>query len=116
MSWLRPLERVCYRLAGIDPGEDQHWTQYAAALLVFSGTSMLLTYAVLRVQHLLPLDPARLPAVPARQAFETAASFTTNTDWQSYSGESTMSYLSQMTQLAFHNFASAATGVALAMA
>jgi K+-transporting ATPase ATPase A chain len=85
-------------------------------MLIFSAASMLLTYAVLRLQHLLPLNPQAMGAVPDRQAFETAASFTTNTNWQSYSGETTMSYFSQMTQLTFHNFASAATGVALAIA
>ena len=116
MRWLRPLERVLYRIGGVDPDEDQHWTRYAASMLIFSAASMLLTYAVLRLQHLLPLNPQAMGAVPDRQAFETAASFTTNTNWQSYSGETTMSYFSQMTQLTFHNFASAATGVALAMA
>jgi K+-transporting ATPase ATPase A chain len=116
MGWLRPLERVLYRLGGVDPEEDQHWTRYAASMLIFSAASMLLTYAVLRLQHLLPLNPQAMGAVPDRQAFETAASFTTNTNWQSYSGETTMSYFSQMTQLTFHNFASAATGVALAIA
>jgi K+-transporting ATPase ATPase A chain len=116
MGWLRPVERAIYRLGGVDPEEDQHWTRYAASMLIFSAASMLLTYAVLRLQHLLPLNPQQLGAVPDRQAFETAASFTTNTNWQSYSGETTMSYFSQMTQLTFHNFASAATGVALAIA
>jgi K+-transporting ATPase ATPase A chain len=116
MRWLRPLERVLYRIGGVDPDEDQHWTRYAASMLIFSAASMLLTYAVLRLQHLLPLNPQAMGAVPDRQAFETAASFTTNTNWQSYSGDTTMSYFSQMTQLTFHNFASAATGVALAMA
>ena len=116
VRWLRPLERVLYRLSGIDPDEDQHWTRYAAAVLLFSGATMLLTYAALRLQHLLPLNPQGFPAVPDRQAFETAASFTTNTNWQSYAGEATMSYFSQMTQLAFHNFVSAATGMALAVA
>jgi len=116
MRWLRPIERVLYRVGGVDPDEDQHWTRYAASMLIFSAASMLLTYAVLRLQHLLPLNPQGLAAVPDRQAFETAASFTTNTNWQSYSGETTMSYFSQMTQLTFHNFASAATGVALAIA
>ena len=116
MRWLRPIERVLYRVGGVDPEEDQHWTRYAASMLIFSAASMLLTYAVLRLQHLLPLNPQAMGAVPDRQAFETAASFTTNTNWQSYSGETTMSYFSQMTQLTFHNFASAATGVALAMA
>ncbi len=115
-TWLAPAERFIYRIAGIDPREDQHWTRYTVSMLAFSAASMLLTYAVLRLQHLLPLNPQGLGAVPDRQAFETAASFTTNTNWQSYAGETTMSYLSQMTQLTFHNFASAATGIALAMA
>src|SRR5665213_430171 len=112
--WLGPVERLLYRASGVDADEDQHWTRYAAAMLIFSAASMLLTYAVLRLQHLFPLNPQHLNAVPARQSFETAASFTTNTNWQSYSGETTMSYFSQMTQLAFHNFVSAATGMALA--
>ncbi len=114
--WLAPLERIAYRLCGIDPEEDQHWTRYAASMLIFSAVSMLATYVVLRMQHALPLNPFNRDAVPARQAFETAASFTTNTNWQSYAGETTMSYFSQMTQLAFHNFVSAATGMALAVA
>ncbi|HEX3159720.1 MAG TPA: potassium-transporting ATPase subunit KdpA [Gemmatimonadaceae bacterium] len=116
IGWLRPVERLIYRACGVDPGEDQHWTRYAAGVLLFSLASMLLTYAVLRVQHLLPLNPQAMDAVPDRQAFETAASFTTNTNWQSYRGETTMSYFSQMTQLAFHNFVSAAVGMALAVA
>jgi K+-transporting ATPase ATPase A chain len=116
MRWLAPLERIFYRLAGVNPDEDQHWTRYAGAMLLFSAASMVLTYAVLRLQHLLPLNPQGFAAVPDRQAFETAASFTTNTNWQSYSGESMMSYFSQMNQLAFHNFVSAATGMALAVA
>ena len=116
LTWLRPVERLLYRLAGVDPEEDQHWTRYTASLLVFSLVSMLLTYLVLRMQHLLPLNPQGLATLPDRQAFETAASFTTNTNWQSYSGEQTMSYFSQMTQLAFHNFVSAAAGVAVAIA
>src|SRR5512135_1983388 len=116
IKWLGPLERGIYRVCGIDPAEDQHWTTYAAALLVFSAVSMLVTYVVLRLQAHLPLNPAGLPAVADRQAFETAASFTTNTNWQSYSGEQVMSYFSQMTQLAFHNFVSAAAGMAVLMA
>ena len=116
MRWLAPLERVVYRLGGVDPEEDQHWTHYAASMLIFSLATMLLTYAVLRLQRLLPLNPQHLAGVVDRQAFETAASFTTNTNWQSYSGETTMSYFSQMTQLAFHNFMSAAAGVAVAVA
>jgi K+-transporting ATPase ATPase A chain len=113
VRWLAPLERWLYRLAGVDPAEDQHWTRYAGAMLLFSAASMVLTYVALRLQHILPLNPQALPAVPDRQAFETAASFTTNTNWQSYGGETTMSYFSQMTQLTFHNFTSAAVGMAL---
>ena len=116
LSWLKPVERLLYRAAGVDPDVDQHWTRYTASMLVFSGVSMLFTYGGLRLQHLLPLNPQHLAAVVDRQAFETAASFTTNTNWQSYSGETTMSYFSQMTQLAFHNFMSAAVGVAVAVA
>ncbi|HKV50339.1 MAG TPA: potassium-transporting ATPase subunit KdpA [Gemmatimonadaceae bacterium] len=116
ISWLAPVERFIYRMAGVDPREDQHWTRYTVSMLAFSAASMLLTYAVLRLQHMLPLNPQGLGALPNRQAFETAASFTTNTNWQSYAGETTMSYVSQMTQLTFHNFASAATGIALALA
>ena len=114
--WLAPVERGIYALSGIDPEEDQHWTRYAGAMLVFSLATMLLTYLVLRLQNLLPLNPQQFPGVVDRQAFETAASFTTNTNWQSYSGESTMSYFSQMTQLAYHNFISAATGMGIAVA
>ncbi|MGZ8492151.1 MAG: potassium-transporting ATPase subunit KdpA [Gemmatirosa sp.] len=114
-GWLRPVERAVYRLCGVRADEDQHWTRYASGMLLFSAASMLLTYLVLRLQHVLPLNPQALAAVPDRQAFETAASFTTNTNWQSYGGESTMSYLSQMTQLAFHNFVSAAVGMAVAV-
>jgi len=116
LRWLSPLERAIYRLCGVDPDEDQHWTRYAAGLLLFSAVSMLATYVALRLQDRLPLNPFARGPVPDRQAFETAASFTTNTNWQSYSGETTMSYLSQMMQLAFHNFTSAAAGVAAAIA
>jgi K+-transporting ATPase ATPase A chain len=116
LRWLGPVERAVYRAAGIDPHEDQHWTRYAASLLVFSLVTMLVTYLGLRLQGLLPLNPQGLPGVVGRQAFETAASFTTNTNWQSYAGETTMSYLSQMTQLAFHNFVSAAVGMGVAVA
>jgi potassium-transporting ATPase potassium-binding subunit len=115
-TWLRWLERPIYRVCGVDASEDQHWTRYAAGVLLFSVASMLFTYVALRLQAVLPLNPQHLAALPDRQAFETSASFTTNTNWQSYSGESTMSYFSQMTQLAFHNFASAAVGIAAAVA
>jgi K+-transporting ATPase ATPase A chain len=116
VGWLRPVERVIYRVCGVDAEEDQHWTRYAGAMLIFSLATMLLTYIVLRLQHVLPLNPQGLAAVTDRQSFETSASFTTNTNWQSYIGEQVMSYFSQMTQLAFHNFASAAVGIAVAVA
>src|SRR5262245_6145264 len=116
IGWLRVIERPIYRLCGVNPDEDQHWTAYAVSVLAFSLVGMLLTYLVLRLQAVLPLNPAHLPAVADRQSFETAASFTTNTNWQSYSGEVTMSYLSQMSQLAFHNFVSAAAGTAVVIA
>jgi K+-transporting ATPase ATPase A chain len=114
--WLGFLERPIYRVCGIDEKEDQHWTSYAVGMLLFSAVTMLVTYVALRLQGTLPLNPQHFPGVVDRQSFETAASFTTNTNWQSYSGESTMSYLSQMSQLAMHNFASAAVGIAIAIA
>jgi len=114
--WLGFIERPIYRICGIDDKEDQHWTHYAAGLLLFSVVTMLVTYLALRLQGLLPLNPAQMPGVVDRQAFETSASFTSNTNWQSYVGEKTMSYFSQMTQLAFHNFASAAVGISVAVA
>jgi K+-transporting ATPase ATPase A chain len=115
-TWLAAVERLIYRVCGVDPDDDQHWTRYAGGMLLFSAVSMLLTYLALRRQHVLPLNPQHLPAVSDRQSFETSASFTTNTNWQSYVGETTMSYFSQMTQLAFHNFVSAAVGMAVAVA
>jgi potassium-transporting ATPase potassium-binding subunit len=114
--WLGFLERPIYRICGIDEKEDQHWTSYAVGMLLFSVVTMLVTYVALRLQGMLPLNPQHFPGVVDRQSFETAASFATNTNWQSYSGESTMSYLSQMSQLAMHNFASAAVGIAIAIA
>jgi len=116
VSWLRAVEKPLYKLCGVDDTEDQHWTRYLASVLFFSVASLLMTYIVLRVQDKLPLNPQKLPGVVDRQAFETAVAFTTNTNWQSYAGESTMSYFSQMTQLAFHNFGSAAVGLAVAVA
>ncbi len=113
---LRPLERVIYRATGVDETHDMRWTEYAAAMLLFSVVSMLVLHVMQRTQQWLPWNPQRFPAVPAPLAFNTAASFTTNTNWQAYSGESTMSYLTQMAGLAFHNFASAATGIALGIA
>ncbi|MDB4888318.1 MAG: kdpA [Gemmatimonadetes bacterium] len=116
VRWLAPVEHGIYALSGIDPDEDQHWAGYASAMLLFSLATMLLTYVALRLQHVLPFNPQHLPGVTDRQSFETTASFTTNTNWQSYAGESTMSYFSQATQLAFHNFISAAVGMAIAVA
>ncbi len=114
---LRPLERLIYRVTGVDEDHDMAWTEYAVAMLLFSLVSMLLLYLVQRVQGFLPLNPQKFGAVmPQHLAWNTAASFTTNTNWQAYSGEATMSYFTQMVQLAFHNFASAATGIALAIA
>ena len=113
---LGPLERGLFRLSGVDPRREQTWLQYTFALLAFSAMSMLVTYALERLQLRLPLNPQKLAAVPADLAFNTAASFTTNTTWQAYSGESTMSYLTQMAGLAWHNFTSAAAGMAVAIA
>src|ERR1700674_3943500 len=114
---VRPVERLLYRLTGVDEAHEMRWTEYAFTMLLFSGVSMLLLYLIERAQQLLPWwNPQKFAAVPPTLAFNTAASFTTNTNWQNYSGESTMSYLTQMAGLAFHNFASAATGIALAIA
>jgi len=113
---LRPLERVTYRLMGVKADREQDWKQYTVAMLMFSVVSCLFTYVILRVQHLLPLNPQGLGPLSPDLAFNTAVSFTTNTNWQSYVGEATMSYLSQMVALVIHNFGSAATGIALAAA
>jgi K+-transporting ATPase ATPase A chain len=113
---LRPLERLLYRLTGVDENAEMRWTEYAIAMLLFSAVSMLLLYLLERAQGWLPLNPQKLAAVAPDVAFNTAASFTTNTNWQVYSGETTMSYLTQMAGLAYHNFISAATGIALAVA
>ena len=112
----RPFERALYRLTGVDEDHDMRWTEYAITMLMFSAVSMLLLYVMQRVQHLLPFNPQHFGPVASALAFNTAASFTTNTNWQAYSGESTMSYLTQMAGLAYHNFASAAVGIALAIA
>src|SRR6185312_6494396 len=104
---LCPLERVIYRATGVNEAHAMRWTEYAAAMLLFSGVSMLLLYAMQRVQQWLPWNPQGFGAVPPDLAFNTAASFTTNTNWQAYGGESTMSYLTQMAGLAYHNFVSA---------
>jgi K+-transporting ATPase ATPase A chain len=113
---LRPIERLIYRLARIDQKHDMRWTEYATAMLLFSGVSMAVLYLMERVQKFLPLNPQKFANLEPGLAFGTAASFTTNTNWQAYSGESTMSYLTQMAGLAYHNFASAAVGIAVAVA
>jgi len=112
----RPIERLIYRLTGIDEAREMRWTEYAVVMLLFSLASMLATYAIERLQHLLPLNPQHLAAVAPDLALNTAVSFTTNTNWQSYVPETTMSYLTQMLTLAYHNFFSAAVGMALAVA
>jgi K+-transporting ATPase ATPase A chain len=111
-----PIERWLYRLCGVDPREQQTWKEYTLALLLFSAVTMLVTYATERLQHVLPLNPQQLGPVPADLAFNTAASFTTNTNWQAYSGEMTMSYLTQMAGLAWHNYISAAAGIGVMLA
>ena len=113
---MRPVEKLLYRVTGVDEKEEMRWTEYAIAMLLFSCVSMALLYLIQRVQLWLPWNPQHMANVPPELAFNTAASFTTNTNWQSYSGETTMSYLTQMAGLAYHNFASAATGIALAIA
>jgi len=114
---LRPVERLIYRSTGVDEKHEMAWTEYAVAMLLFSLVSMLLLYLIQRVQFYLPFNPQKFVAVnPPNLAWNTAASFTTNTNWQAYSGESTMSYFTQMVGLAYHNFVSAATGIALAIA
>jgi len=113
---LRPLERVTYRLMGVDSSKEHNWKQYTLAMLLFSLVGCVFTYAILRLQNILPLNPQGLGPVSPNLAFNTAVSFTTNTNWQNYGGESTMSYFSQMVALAFHNFVSAATGIAIAAA
>jgi len=113
---MRPVEKLLYKLARVDEKREMRWTEYSIAMLLFSAVSMLVLYLLERAQQALPLNPQKLAAVPADLAWNTAASFTTNTNWQFYTGEQTMSYLTQMAGLAFHNFASAAVGMALAVA
>lgn len=126
LHWgLRPIERLIYRLTGVDEKREMRWTEYAAAMLLFSLVSLVLLYLIQRLQGYLPFNPQKLPGVDSAasatggfvgSAFNTAASFTTNTNWQSYVPEVTMSYFTQMAGLAYHNFASAATGIVLAIA
>jgi K+-transporting ATPase ATPase A chain len=113
---LRPLERLTYRFMGVRADQEQDWRQYTWAMLLFSLVSCVFTYAILRLQNHLPLNPQGFGALTPHLAFNTAVSFTTNTNWQSYTGEATMSYLSQMVALVIHNFGSAATGIAVAAA
>ncbi len=111
-----PLERLTYRVLGVDRTKEHGWYHYTAAMLIFSGVGVLFTYLILRIQNYLPLNPQNQVALTPDLAFNTAISFATNTNWQSYGGENTMSYLSQMVALAIHNFSSAAVGIAIAAA
>jgi potassium-transporting ATPase potassium-binding subunit len=111
-----PIEGLLYKLCGVDPKEQHDWKQYALAMLTFSAVSLLVTYGIQRLQHVLPLNPQNFGPVAPDLAFNTAVSFTTNTNWQAYGGESTMSYFTQMAGLAWHNFISAAVGIGIALA
>ena len=113
---LRPIERLIYRLTGVDEARGMRWTEYAVSVLLFGVVSMLVLYAMQRLQQVLPFNPQGLGAVAPALAFNTAASFTTNTNWQAYGGETTMSYFTQMAGLAYHNFVSAAVGISVAIA
>src|SRR5262245_10682569 len=113
---LRPIERLIYRLTGVKEEREMRWTEYAVAMLLFSLVSMIVLYAIQRLQYYLPFNPQKLAGIIPHSSFNTAASFATNTNWQSYVPEVTMSYLTQMAGLAYHNFVSAAVGIALAIA
>src|SRR6201997_864506 len=114
---LRPIERILYRVTAVDEDHEMRWTEYAISMHLFSAVSMIVLYLLERLQGYLPFNPQKFGAVnPSTLAFNTAASFTTNTNWQNYSGESTMSYFTQMAGLAYHNFMSAAVGIVLAIA
>ena len=113
---LAPVERLIYRLCGVRPATEQTWVEYTVSVLLFSVVGMVVLYVLERLQFFLPLNPQGFAGVEVGLAFNTAASFTTNTNWQAYSGESTMSYLTQMAGLAFHNYVSAAGGLAIAIA
>ena len=116
VKWLRFLERPLYRIIGVDPEGEQTWQRYGASLIIFSAVALGVTYAMFRLQEYLPFNPQHLSAVTPALAWNTSVSFVTNTNWQAYSGETTMSYLSQMGALAVQNFASAAVGIAVAVA
>ncbi len=116
VRWVAPVENLFYRLCGVDSKQEMRWTRYALAMLWFALLSMLAVYAMQRLQGMLPLNPQGFGAVSPDSAFNTAVSFLTNTNWQGYSGESTMSYLVQMAALAVQNFLSAAAGMAVLVA
>lgn len=111
-----PLERLLYRLCRIDPTEEMTWQTYAASLILFTSAGLLFLYALERLQGVLPLNPSHMPAVPPELSLNTAVSFATNTNWQNYGGESTLSYLTQMAGLTVKNFVSAAAGLAVMVA
>src|SRR5271170_3304065 len=113
---LKPIERLIYRLGGVKADTEMNWREYTAAMLLFSFVSLTLTYVIERAQHFLPWNPQGLAGVEPALAWNTAASFTTNTNWQAYVPETTMSYFTQMAGLAYHNFLSAAVGIAVAIA
>ena len=113
---LRPIERLIYRISGIDASIEMNWREYAVAMLLFSFVSLLLTYLIERAQHFLPWNPQGLAGIAPDLAWNTAASFTTNTNWQSYVPEAVMSYFTEMVGLAYHNFLSAAVGIAVGIA
>jgi K+-transporting ATPase ATPase A chain len=116
LHFLRPLENLLYRASGIDADHEMSWQGYTGAMLIFSLATLLLTYAVERAQRVLPWNPQHFPGIDPYLAWNTAASFTTNTNWQAYTGEAVMSYFTQMVQLAYHNFFSASVGIAVAIA
>jgi len=113
---LGPVERFLYRIAGINPGDEMGWKGYAVAMLLFNGVGMFALYALQRLQGSLPINPTHFPGVAPDLAFNTAISFVTNTNWQNYSGEQAMSYLTQMLGLTVQNFLSAASGMAVLVA
>src|SRR6201996_1660410 len=113
---LRPIERLFYRICGIQADQEMSWQQYSVAMLIVSFVSLLMTYVIERAQAVLPWNPQHLAGVSPALAFNTAVSFTTNTNWQAYTPETTMSYFTQMAGLAYHNFLSAAIGIAVAVA
>jgi potassium-transporting ATPase potassium-binding subunit len=116
LRFLRPFENIIYKCCGIHADEEMSWKKYAGAMLLFSFVSLVLTYAIERLQYFLPFNPQHLPGVEQFLAWNTADSFTTNTNWQAYSNDVTMSYFTQMAGLAYHNFLSAAVGIAVAIA